>query len=69
MAQINYTVSYQVYLDNDTVEEIHRLNSNDASPSEICKVIMNKTGYSLHTANCIRKVLTQNTYEFDMKIE
>lgn len=69
MPMIDYTVNYTVYVDDELVNTVQTLNANDAAPSEIVRKIMDKTGYSLHTANCLRKVLTQNINEFTMKIE
>jgi hypothetical protein len=66
MAQLAYTVNYTIFVDDTLVNEVQQMAKADFRASEICRKIMDKTGYSLHTANCIRKVLTQGTSEFDI---
>lgn len=67
MTAIKYAVHYEVYIDDELAETIKELAKTEDSAALVRK-IMDRTGFSLHMSNCIRKVLVQGTNEFNMKI-
>ena len=67
--KIEYTVHYTVEIDKDIATAVEKMDKTGTMQSTICKYIMDRTGYSLHTANCIRKVILQGTADFKMDIK
>lgn len=66
MAKIEYTVHTTVYVDDALIATIQQ-QAETMLPSMLCRIIMDKTGYPLYVANCIRKAVTQNTNEFNIQ--